>query len=1503
MKIKLLIIILFLCIVFLQGYSQSLKSFTPEDDRFLAELKEFLEKSDRPKAKDIFEEFYNFWTTIGFAQSEKTDIFYTSNALLKKKATAFPYFESYLRALIDIKKSPLEGNDYTEWQNALNYYLINKETKLNKIDLFLNSISQLITRNILYQATGIKWICKSKNYNFLFTDSVFRVEFDKTDLLCLSKNDSLNIYNVSGNFYPVKKIWMGKSGTVFWDRAGFSRDSVHAELYKFYIQLSKSSYEADSARFLNRNFSNEFIPGKVEDKIIVSVNEDRISYPRFNPYSKILKVQNLYPEVDFEGAFSIHGGKFISSNKSGEYSYLNIKYKGKTVMAVVSKSFIFKKDLIIGQNAAVTIRIDSDSIFHPGLLFKYYAAKGEVQLLRNGEGMSNSPWFNTYHMVDMDVELLTWKISEPKLDFGTLRGGELRPSVFESVGYYSGERYRFLQMMDKEHPFVLIARYARKIKSDEFTSGEYCDYINMPYSQVKQQLMQLSYLGVISYNEDNELIKVKKRLYTYLNASFGKTDYDVISFISKSGSPVNASFSLLTYDLKITGVPKITLSDSQNVFIYPLDGKLLLKKNRDFEFEGKVRAGLFDFFGKKFNFNYDFFKIDLNSIDSLIIWVKSNEYDELSRQLLVRVKTVITDVTGDLLIDDPLNKSSIKKFPEYPVFNCKRNSYVYYDKPSIQKGVYKRDRFYFQVFPYSIDSLNTFSTRGLEFAGNFTSAGIFPQFDEKLRVQKDLSLGFVRLTPPEGFNAYGIKGIYKNIIDLSNYGLRGNGELKYLTSTTLCDNFFFYPDSMNGHATKFTVGKRTSGVEYPSVEGDNVYVHWIPYEDEFFCYKKQSPLSMYDKEAILHGFVKLQPTGLSGAGRMEFDKAELTSDLFEYKSSVFDSDSSMFHLKSSDNDDFVFLADNVNSHVDFNARKGRFELNDREAFVEFPYNMYICSMDVFNWYMDKEEIDMSVSTLADKDRQIQIPADPADLVGMELDGSKFISVHPAQDSLNFIASLGNYKIKEHLITTYNVKTITVGDATVLPGDGIVVLEKKAIMRTLFNARIVANNDTKYHSIYNAEVNIFGKKNYSATGDYDYVDELNKKQRIHFTRIALNDSLRTYADGTIPDSLNFTLSPQFIFCGNVKLNAHHEFLNFTGSAKMTYNCSKIANNRVWFDSEIDPSGIRIPITPDPVDINKDNLAAGFIITKDSAHIYTSFLNKPKKNSDDKVLTSSGYLVYDKNAHEYQIAGKERLDDPGLAGNYLSLNTSTCRAYGEGPVDLGVYTGQVKITSSGSISHDLVKDSVELSLMMTMNFFFPKSLLQILSEAITQGSGLDPADLSSETYIKGLEYLMGNEKAEKTLKDLSMYGKYQNFPDELERTLVFTNLFFKWNSRTKSYVSEGSLSIGNIMKNEVNRSVDGKIELSNKRTGNEFTLYFVIGYDKWFFFNYSRNTLAVLSSDENFNQTLREIKPQNRKNEEKGEPPLSIISATDRKRRDFLRKFNIEEQMEEKEDSSE
>ena len=90
----------------------------------------------------------------------------------------------------------------------------------------------------------------------------------------------------------------------------------------------------------------------------------------------------------------------------------------------------------------------------------------------------------------------------------------------------------------------------------------------------------------------------------------------------------------------------------------------------------------------------------------------------------------------------------------YPKLHSNSKTYVYYDDPSIQNGLYSRDTFMFVIEPFVMDSLDKFTNEGFSLNGLFKSGGIFPDFNDSLSIQKDYSLGFIRRTPTDGFNVY-----------------------------------------------------------------------------------------------------------------------------------------------------------------------------------------------------------------------------------------------------------------------------------------------------------------------------------------------------------------------------------------------------------------------------------------------------------------------------------------------------------------------------------------------------------------------------------------------------------------------------------------------------------------------------------------------------------------------------------------------------------------------------
>jgi hypothetical protein len=324
-----------------------------------------------------------------------------------------------------------------------------------------------------------------------------------------------------------------------------------------------------------------------------------------------------------------------------------------------------------------------------------------------------------------------------------LIGNTQEDAMFESANYFRTDRYDKIQGIDDMNPLIKMRDFVKKGNGDspDFKGDQYAKYCKMSANDVRPNLVRLSAMGFITYDFDDDNVHVNDKLFTYIAARAAHIDYDVIQFPSVIRNKENASINLLNYDMAIYGVRQIYMSDSQNVVIYPYDQKIILKKNRDFTFQGVVHAGRFDFFGKEFSFNYDKFIIDLKNVDSLRMMVKSREPDAYGEYPLVKVKTVIENINGNLEIDNPANKSGRKPFPKYPIFNSFKDSYAFYNKKQIQGGKYPKDKFYFHLEPFTIDSLDNFSNEGLVFKGSMETAGIFPTFKESLTLQSDYSLG------------------------------------------------------------------------------------------------------------------------------------------------------------------------------------------------------------------------------------------------------------------------------------------------------------------------------------------------------------------------------------------------------------------------------------------------------------------------------------------------------------------------------------------------------------------------------------------------------------------------------------------------------------------------------------------------------------------------------------------------------------------------------------------
>ncbi|MCX6311659.1 MAG: hypothetical protein NT084_08480 [Bacteroidetes bacterium] len=1433
------------------------KSFDEDPVKFIAELRDFFESYEGKDGKEFIDKFNEkYWITNHVSQDVKDAMYKNCNQMVKKKFRPKPEYYSYLNTIMSIADKNVSGVTFLEWQTCFTSI---GNGRLNKpFSDFIEMSEHLFGENKFFKTASGEWSVIGGTWKFS-CDSVSSVRFTNVTLHGVAKNDSTNIFNTSGLYFPSSGMWVGQGGRVYWTRAGMKESEVFADLRKYSFSVKGFSIVADSVTFTNQiYFKDKPLQGKLSEKLIADAQMASASYPRFESYSSRYQIKSMYPNVDYEGGFTQVGAKFIGSGTKDNQAFFIFKRNGKNFLQVTSPSFSITKDKITSQNAAVKFSLDADSIVHPSIEFKYFIDSSRVVIYRPEEGASQAPFYDSFHKVNMYVEQMTWKTNEPTIILNTVIGSALGTASFPSSDYYRQYLYDRLQGMDMVHPLIKLRNFVRDANGGirTFTAIDLARYWKVAVEQLRPTIMDLSNQGFLYFDPKTDMITYLDKCDTYIAARAGKKDYDNIEFDSKvvPGS-ANAKINLLNYDMTLFGVNEVALSDSQNVTVFPKSDMIILKKDRNFTFEGSIMAGRFDYYGKLFAFDYSTFKLSLNNVDSVRIWIDTDQRDPKDPKgsfVQMKVKSVIENLNGELKIDDPSNKSGTqsKKYPQYPIFISAKPSFVYYDKPGIQKGVYNRDKFYFKLDPFTIDSLDNFQNTALQFGGIFQSSGIFPEIRDTLRLMPDKSLGFVRQAPPGGYSLYGGKAKFTNEMRLSNKGLRGDGQIDYITSTSISKDFIFFPDSMNGVAQSFIIREQqVSGkTEYPQVTGSTIYIHWMPKRDFMNATNRDSVFTVFKGLATAKGTLTLSPKNLLENGILHFLDADLDSRKMVLKHHIADADTADFSLKAIAASGLAFATNNVNAHVDFEKREGDFKANGKGSIVKFPVNQYICYMENFKWFMDKSAIELGGAAK---------PKPGMDK--LDLEGPEFISVHPKQDSLRFRAPKAKFDYRNFIIYALEVKEINVADAQIVPDSGNITIQKNAFMETLTNAKINANTVTKYHHLFNCVVDIYSRHSYSASGDYAYVDELKKEQLIHFAKVAPDTSFQTYAEGTIADSSRFYLSPAFDFRGTVILAATNPYLVFDGATSLNHDCA-IGKSKLHFKGLINPSEIYIPVESSPVNDKGEPITSGLVstVSADSVHIYGSFLSPKLGRTDVNVVTADGFLFFDKASREYRISNKEKLVERSLPGNFVSLSTKTCTVYGEGKMALGANLGKVYMNPIGNATHNTVNHSSYFDLVIGLDFFMSSKAMGVLVEDINASTSLAGTDPGRQTFQRSLNEMVGKDKADKLVSQLTLYGSYKKFPDELNYTFFFTDVKMNWNQKTKSYISDGKIGLGNVGKEQINKYITGTIMLERKRSGDVLTIYFELDNSKWYTFSYSNGVMLCYSSNEKFVTIIKEMK---------------------------------------------
>lgn len=1419
---------LFIGLLFLIA-GTSYGQFSSQPEQFLKDIDKYLGASNRVKTNELMEVFRPNWLT-NFSPEYQSKVVATANLIVSKNLPPFPELYGYILSVHSFVQTKQPKESFESWHNTIDALLQSK--KVRDFKDFIEICAQFFTDGTIFYSTNHIWKVTGGTYIFEFDKNSPNIKFDKVDLECYIVNrqaerkenpyfDSTIVRITSGIYEPLITKWTGRGGKVDWQKVGLNKTTNYAEITDYSMSLKSTKVETDSALVYTDYYEKPLYGSFSDEAKKINREVDRV-YPQFLSFSKKIVKKNILPEVDYVGGFALEGADFSGVGFDSEPASVVFYKAGKPFVKVSASRITANKAGLRASDAeAVLYLSETDSIYHPGLDVSYDLKS--LNLARGKEGISQAPFKNTFHRLDMYVDRVVWNKDDPNLDLVWHPQSSQKIARFESQDLFDANVYNELQGMSQSNPLVAIYQYAYKYDLEVIPLSQAATALGFTIEQAMPTIYKLANQGFINYNKSKKLVTLQPKTKKYIDARAGRTDYDNIQFVSNllevkkkaevnpDGSPdrtagayntmadslnkrklLETSFgkiNITSLDLSLNELDPIELSTAQNVVVFPENGKILVKKNRDFLFSGAVMAGKMEFYVDDAAFDYTNFKVLLLKVDAALLRVAPifGGSDKL-----IPMYSHFKKLKGTIQIDDVTNRSGKDKtkFPQYPILTSKTDCFVYYDNASIYNGVYDSSDFYFKVDPFVFDSLDNFAERAVKFPGEMRSAGIFPLFRETISIQEDYSFGFKSKAPQTGFDFYGKNAKFANEIRLSNKGLRGAGEINFITSKSISEDFVFFPDSTMGISQYTnTAQTKSEGISVPDALGKDVMVTYVPSAEVLKVMTTKYPLLMFNKEAQMKGATELTKKGMTGRGLIYFKDAELGSKQFAFSRWVIDADTSDFNLVGKEQvteagmeNPLSFDSRNLNAHVDFEARKGEFKSNDGTSVVEFPKNEYICYIDMFTWLMDKDEMELSSQGKSD----VSIESD------LDLAGSNFFSINKDQDSLNFKAPKAKFFLNENVIYCEKVTYLDVADARIFPEGEKVTIRKKAVMDPFENAEIVANFITKYHKITEAKVQVLARRSYKASGKYPYIDSNGKTQIIYFENIELDTAYQTVAKGEIKKDANFKLDDRFDFYGGVELYASMQFLTFDGATRINHECNQFARNWLKFRTDIDPNNIQIPVSDNLKDLEGNGIAVGLVrrntSNSDSLEIYPTFLSALENAGDHVLFTSNGVLNYNKESKEFRIASAEKLINRAEKGNYISLQIESCSMEGDGVVDLGLDLPDVKIETYGLVSYNAANRMTNLNLSGSIDFFFDKKAMEFISNAITSTNGLSGVDIGRTTLEQAVTEQISKEEAENLKSDYVLDGEVRKLPKELEKTIYLTNLRMKWDERAIGFVSE-------------------------------------------------------------------------------------------------------------------
>ena len=1471
-------------------------------DKLPTNLEEFsqayydrLTASKVPAAQAFAQNFKTIWDNDEITRTDKFKVIRQTNKLLQNRWRLYPEIANYMDAVIAIRRVGgrvrISATEFFSTTDSVIKYNPGKGTAK-----YFRQLKQFVDNQTVYEGPDFMWRFTQREPRLDFHKEIKKVDafktdtlryprlrFSNTDLVYTTETDTIPIQSTEGYVNLMSYQFHGQGGRYDFSRLGLSGDSVYVDLLDYELPLRLKAFKIDTVIFHYDGLLSKPLKGKFAENFVkMDLPPEKQRFPYFRSVEGGITIENLIPNVSYTGGFSVRGLTKIGTRTPKEFARLEIFHAvtNDLVLKLLADKFVLDPRMLITEQAKTTLYLPgNDSLYHQDMELVYEVASQDLILQIDRQAKSSQqPITSNYHQMGFFYDAITWNPNSDTIGFTSLIDKEHKVFAIESLDFYRRNRFDQYVGVLRFHPVQMMYLYwaGPNKRKRTFTVDAFLKHYG--YEKWKESFLlhlpDLVGAGFVSYDSEFQLITIERPAVVWARAHRGKKDYDVLQLISQVDKGNTAEMNYNSKTVRARGVSYFSFSDSQKVDVFPKGEEVYVYKNRNMNFAGKMRAGIMNLYTTKaqhLKFQYDNFKIYCDSVDYIQFQPKRHPtYLTATGEDLTLFEALkdlkIEGVKGAVYINRPNNKSGLKPFPEYPVFDCYSQSYKYWnDSTEWNPGVYKREKMKFTLDPFVVDSLEDFNLRNLEFHGEFDCSEIMPAFRDTLKPVRDNTYGIDEIMPEGGVPVYDGKGQFHNQITVDGGAMFGNGRIDYLGTVAYCDSFIFHFDSvMSATLTDsfHLAGESPDGKAYPAVDVQQVAYKWFPKKDELELNTSQESAEMYGGEAQFRGTIKITPDGVMGDGTLMIGNVEIESDYIDFNEQDVDVKDGTFVITDPDiPTKRHFAASQVAIQYDIPTHQSKFlSIVSGKDNMAFPQLKWASNLRMGEFDRNNQKL-----TLAKTSTQV---------------APKFRASRPEFHGLEFVADTAVYELEKESVEASGVDSIIVADAALFPKDGLAQIQKDGMLQKFDDARIVARRGNRYHEFTQARAEILSGIQYTASAQYAYPSFDGKRlppatdtsvtdttatdssiadstmqdttptpqpqvedsdpQYIFFAQIGVRaEDTTTIANGVLKEDKEFLISNKIYFKNKVVLDARQKFLAFDGEVKIQTSNPALKDAWISFrDTMVNPDSVYVRVNDQMLQTSAGEKTVGLHYFETRQVFYPNFMqlrDNGKKNDQD-VLLAKGYLTVDPSNLEFVIGPRPKLEQKQFRGNLVSYDDKKRMVTSRGRFDYPWHFDKdletpPKFELSGAWQMKQEEGNRNARTVFGMSLTFPKfprkALENMGSKARAAAFPNEDINITNRLFLESIaEFIPPDNKnpedepkMNKLAKSIDNITQIQSFNVakyvESDIVLAPVNMNYCQDMHYGVFYSTGPIGLVSIVDRSINKMIDGKIAIRQGR----------------------------------------------------------------------------------------